>query len=314
MSEQFYYEENDKLYRIRIERDDQPWNPREENDGYIGTMVCEYPHYELGDISRAKVEEYLDRLLRDNVEEKTIINYVKNGKTSNNLVLKYDRHVREWQLWAIVRKRLNAPDDNKWRQYIDIPNIIADTDQTVDWLIDDIIDALPIGDKLNLLQRKGFLFLPLAIYDHSGITMWAGSKWQGIDAQWDCSDVGFIYTTKEKCKEQWCKLPKDWRKRAEKELNAEVKEYDCYLRGDVYVFYLDRYNPEDDDWDEDIESCWGFISDKWGEELVRDMDITSEPLISEDDAEMAMVVMRDIALEEKEERKVMAQAEYTVAI
>jgi hypothetical protein len=305
MDNTFFYEENNNLYRIRIERDDDPWNPREENDGYIGTMVCEHPRYELGDVSRAKVENHIDTLLREYVAEKAIIKYVKNGKASNNLELIYDRHERMWQLYGDYYTIISPKVQH---------GLINDTDQSVDWLIDDIIEALPIGDKLSLLTSKGFLFLPLAIYDHSGITMWAGSKWDHFDSQWDCSDVGFIYTTKEKCIEQWGKDKSKWKGRAEKELQAEVNEYDCYLRGDVYGFHLDRYDAEDGSWDEDVESCWGYISDKWGEELAKEMDITSQQFMNEEDAEIAMANMHQIALEEKAERKVMSQAEYIFAI
>lgn len=311
MSDCFYYEENDKLYRIRIERDDTPWNPREE-DGHVGTMICA-KRSGLGD-EQVDIVAYIDDLLRTHVKENTIINYVKKGKASSYLALKYDRHEREWQLWGITRRFINAPD--KYRQYVDVPSVIADTDQTVDWLIDDVIDALSLRDKLTLLERKGFYFLPLAVYEHSGITMWVGSKWGApCDAEWDASDVGFIYTTKERIQE--CNKFDDWKKLADEWMRAEVEEYDNYLKGDVYGYWLDRYDALNDEWNEDIESCWGFNSSKWGEELAREIansDITGQPFISEADAEIAMANLHQIALDEEHERKIMDQADYMVCI
>lgn len=177
------------------------------------------------------------------------------------------------------------------------------------------IYEMSVKEMLTYLSRKGYYFLPLAVYEHSGITMWAGSKWNHFDAQWDCSDVGWIYVTKEKILKEGCSIKgkrkylkcneKNWRKIADGVLREEVKTYDQYLMGNVYGYYDDIYNPEDDDF-EDYESCWGFYSDKWDEELAReiaDCNVTDKPFISEEEKEIFM-----------NEAKIMVQANTLIAI
>lgn len=312
MSEYYYYKENGNLYRFRIERDEEPWNPRTEQDGNIGTMVC---FRDYGD-KIVDIEKYIDDLLREEVKETTIINYVKKRKTSTILELKYDRHEKEWQLWGIVRRYLNTP--SQYRQFVEVPAIIADTDQTVDWLIDNIIEALSIEDKIDLLERKGYYFQTLNVYEHGPACthFYTGRKSSHFDWQWDCSSLGFIYTTKQKVMDtcggyykgdKLIKLTKkNWKEVAEHNLETEVKEYNMYFDGDCYGYRLDKYIPKDDEWEEDVESCWGYYSDKWDDELAREIandGITGEPFISEAEAEAEM-----------EELRIMAQADTMVCV
>ena len=170
-----------------------------------------------------------------------------------------------------------------------------------------------IPQMLNALERKGYYFIPLAVYEHSGITMWCGSRWSHFDAQWDCSDVGWIYTTKEevlksgyriKGKRGYLKTTaKNWRKVAQEMLKEEVKTYDQYLTGQVYGFISEVWDGED--WI-DEESCWGFYSDKWGdelaEEIIRDFYV-SPKFINEEEAE-----------EKQREDAIMMQIETMVCI
>lgn len=94
------------------------------------------------------------------------------------------------------------------------------------------------------------IILPLALYDHSGITMYIpgdGSYHQ--HEAWDSGLVGFIYCTQEQIDKEW----DGDKEKAENYLRGEVKTYDQYLTGDVYGYTIT--NPKDG---EEIESCWGF--------------------------------------------------------
>lgn len=53
-------------------------------------------------------------------------------------------------------------------------------------------------------------------------------------------------------------------------MQGEVEVYDQYLTGEVYGVITEEYNAEDDDWEEK-DSCWGYFSDKWGDELVKNI-------------------------------------------
>lgn len=310
MSDYYYYKENGNLYRFRIERDDDPWDPRKDQDGNIGTMICtERNRNCLGD-ERVDIEKYISDLIRENIKDVTIINYIKKGKASNNLSLKYNRSEKVWELWGDYYTLISPK----------VTHGIINDNERLDYLVDDMIDALPIEDQLTLLTRKGYVFLPLAIYDHSGVTMWVGSKWDHFDAQWDCSNVGFIFTTKKKVFE-WCggyrddkkkfhKLTeRNWREVAEHDLKAEVELYDMWLQGECYGYWQEKWNALDGEWEE-LNSCWGFYSDKWDEELAREMansDMTTQPFIDEE-------VAQALADAQHEETKIMAQADTMVCV
>lgn len=117
-----------------------------------------------------------------------------------------------------------------------------------------IDSAESFSDWIEETQGQIAVMLPLAIYDHSGVTMWCGSRWSGIDPQWDCSDVGFIVVTKEKIREEYGvkRISKQLLDKVEKILQAEVETFDQYLTGDVYGFSVT------DESGEEINSCCGF--------------------------------------------------------
>lgn len=53
--------------------------------------------------------------------------------------------------------------------------------------------------KNLLMKHSGLIALPLYLYDHSGITMSTG----GFSDSWDSGQVGFIYVTPERAKDEW---------------------------------------------------------------------------------------------------------------
>lgn len=269
-----YYKEDGKLMRLHIEQDMTPLNPRYDWDGNIGKMMCWHRDYRLGDYKENEFsdnEEFLNDLVRNNVKEKSIINYVKAKNASNGLELKYDKHEKMWQLWGTYYWfPFGSSKDAKFG--------IIEENERIDWLIDDIIEALPQIDKWKLLERHAnIVFLPLYLYDHSGITMNTG----GFSDRWDSGQVGYIYTDKKTIMETGGKLQnengncvkitdRNWKKAAYQWMEGEVEVYNQYLTGEVYGIITEEYDADTDDWEEK-DSCWGFFNDKWGDELVKDI-------------------------------------------
>jgi hypothetical protein len=110
-------------------------------------------------------------------------------------------------------------------------------------------------DAREFLKSKEIaIVLPLYLYDHSGITMSVNP----FSCPWDSGQVGWIYITKEKIREEYhCKrISKKMIERVKGYLINEVKTYDEYLTGDVYGFRI-----TDTETDEEVESCWGFFGD-----------------------------------------------------
>jgi hypothetical protein len=97
--------------------------------------------------------------------------------------------------------------------------------------------------------------LPLYLYDHSGITIRAGSP---FSCPWDSGQVGFAFMTKAEILE--CYMSKGTRltaalkAKAADLIKAETSCYDDYLTGNCWGYVVEFPDGEED-------SCWGFLGD-----------------------------------------------------
>lgn len=140
----------------------------------------------------------------------------------------------------------------------------ATLDEEADRLIekyghtDAYLKALAEHEKIartNIVNKanESHVILPLFLYDHSGITMSTGS----FSCPWDSGQVGFIFMSLEKAKEEQL-VDADGnvdRDKVKERLESEVKEYASYLEGEVYGYIV-----KDEDGN-DLDSCWGFLGD-----------------------------------------------------
>jgi enamine deaminase RidA (YjgF/YER057c/UK114 family) len=111
------------------------------------------------------------------------------------------------------------------------------------------------ADLKKYLEKENDIAIikPLYLYDHSGITI----STSPFSCRWDSGQVGFVYVRKKNIRENFGikKITKEYLERAEKVLEAEIKEYDNYIRGNVF-----RYDITDEN-DNHVDSCCGFICD-----------------------------------------------------
>lgn len=114
-------------------------------------------------------------------------------------------------------------------------------------------------DLYKAVQRcSDILHLPLYLYDHSGITMSTGR----FSCPWDSGQVGFIFMTKAKALEAFCKpagskLSASLKKRAFAFMESDVAVYDQYLTGDVWGYVIEDENGDT------LESLWGMYGLKY---------------------------------------------------
>lgn len=111
-------------------------------------------------------------------------------------------------------------------------------------------------DELLETIRKDngpIIYLPLYLYDHSGITM----STSPFSCPWDSMQVGFIYIPKAKaCKDySWKCITRAREEKIRGCLRSEVETYDTYLRGEIYGYDVK------DSKGESVDSCWGFFGD-----------------------------------------------------
>ena len=100
----------------------------------------------------------------------------------------------------------------------------------------------------------------LYLYDHSGITISDGD----FGDRWDSGCVGFLLMSRKEVLKNWGgkKVTKALREKVSKFLDATLKEYDSFLRGEVYgyqIFGKDKDGEVDES--EELGACWGFLGD-----------------------------------------------------
>lgn len=106
-------------------------------------------------------------------------------------------------------------------------------------------------DLFRMIQEcSDIVWLPLYLYDHSGITISTGK----FSCPWDSGQVGFAFITRADVLKEYGgnRLTKAIIEKAENLIRGEVETYDTYLRGEVYGYVI-----EDEDGDH-LDACWGF--------------------------------------------------------
>ena len=101
------------------------------------------------------------------------------------------------------------------------------------------------------------IILPLYLYDHSGLLI----STTPFSCRWDSGQVGFIFISKEKIREEYSvkRITKKLIEKVESYLINEVETYNQYLSGDVYKLEI-----IDDD-DEVVD----FYGTFYGEESIK---------------------------------------------
>ena len=114
------------------------------------------------------------------------------------------------------------------------------------------------------------IVIPLFMYDHSGITIQA----YPFDCRWDSGQIGFIYVTKDKLRQEYGvkKLGKKILTKAEERLRNEIVTYDQYVTGDVYGFEIVKVETCDFGCPHEIteDCCGGFFGDNIKENGILD--------------------------------------------
>lgn len=106
----------------------------------------------------------------------------------------------------------------------------ADDFDSIEELVEKVTEDL---GELAIVQ-------PLYLYDHS-VQSISTRSWIGRaqHAEWDSGIVGIVFVTKADMEKEFGKR-EDALAMAQRALDAEVKLYDLYIRGEVYAFTLEK--------------------------------------------------------------------------
>jgi len=119
----------------------------------------------------------------------------------------------------------------------------------------EMFEGRDVADVLGELAGSPIVaYLPLYLYEHGGMTI----STEPFGDPWDSGQVGFVFVT-EASLEKMGGNPAD----AERVMVAEIADYDAYLRGDVWVYIVERATTCDhgDEHRDTVDSYGGFIGD-----------------------------------------------------
>ncbi len=120
-------------------------------------------------------------------------------------------------------------------------------------------DEQPKEDPIDFQNElpRGTIVIPLYLYEHSIVTM----RTTPFSCKFDSGQVGIMYATPERVRKTLDLdsspevITDGVRDQVVNALEADVKVYDAYLRGDVWGFVLENEDGEH------LYSCWGFYGD-----------------------------------------------------
>jgi len=136
-----------------------------------------------------------------------------------------------------------------------------------------------IQRKIKELDKSGGVWLPLYLYDHSGITI----RTTPFTCPWDSGQFGIIYIDRETLLNEYnCKrVTKKIRERAIEGMQANVKVYDYFMTG----------------------NCWGYtIEDSEGKEIASYMSFFGDGFDGSLD-EMEECILDEIRHDQQEKAK-----------
>lgn len=249
---------------INIGFDGDSDSPREWDN--VATFVCKHPHYSLGD--KQNVKGVVEDLFSDHVTDKAIIDFFIKSRNAEYIPGEEDDDSDHYYKFTEIYCKESHD------RYID-----ADSSITESEIAEDMTEELSLNEKLELIEASGeVVMLPISMYEHSGITLWLGSKDHHPDARWDCSSIGFAYIEKSTAEKEMSNrlLPEgsdfDWKEWSYKIMEGEMKDYDTYVRGEVMAF-----NIEDEDGNV-FDSCGGYYDE---EQLINDAKASIDGYLSE---------------------------------
>ena len=232
-----WYNDGDR-YCLHIRQDKMPDDPRkQDDDGRVTTMACWHSRYGLGDdIGKVDPDEFWRELVRKNVPESEILDAAEAGKLNGIRIAKNLEGENLVDIYETAQWR-TVLGNSEPEEILEYEGVLRDA------AAEYLMDALTIGHCQTLMQPYAE-WLPLWLYDHSGITMSCGTRAYPYSDRWDSGQVGFIIVLKDRIVSARCLDPNDdgWREMAIEEMTAEVRTYDEYLTGDVYWFQVHKFD------------------------------------------------------------------------
>lgn len=210
---------------LEIYADNDPLNPRVDWDNAT-VMYCRHGRYDLGDTDAE--DPYI---AEDGIE---FDGHWMTDEQSEDVIDMLADLADEWDAAAHRGDWKTLAEFGPWSSHA-ILDARDELTQCTSWTT-----RIQLREDIAICR-------PLYLYDHSGITISAGS----FNDPWDSGQVGWQYVTHQRLMEEW----NGDEILAKRSMDLELEAYDQYLRGEVYGFAV-----IDEDGDT-VEACSGFFGD-----------------------------------------------------
>lgn len=207
------------------------------------------------DIGNHSLEDALRCMAVEMVDQKDIVDYYKSDKV-DGVWLAYNRSSRLWELKTYYK----SMGKEYWNVELEIKP-------------DELKRADFRAELVECLEKEDLLALIRDCAKDVVIKEWSSTGYSQGDYL-----CGVAYMTKERYGQIYGKIDADWKQRAVKMIDSEVKTIGMWAWGDVKGFALEEKVPytkkfqdetrEDEecfDWEE-VDSCWGYFMET--EELI----------------------------------------------
>lgn len=228
---------------FKLDDDADLANPRQGDRDTV--MACFHPKYTLGDDLGATAkspEEFWREMVKTNVSARELVEAARNEVISGLRIVEKDGD----------RFDLCSLDNGKSEAiYVGLPE---------EALPSAILEEIDVKGAMDVMEKHA-VWLPLWLYDHSGLSMSCGAP-EYYD-QWDSSMIGWIVYFKPKYFSS-----QTWREDGLDIMQGDVAEYNKFLEGDIWSYTI--YESVDGAWDE-IDYAGGFLGDDLDENGMLDV-------------------------------------------
>ena len=122
-----------------------------------------------------------------------------------------------------------------------------------------------VKEWLETDEGKAAVVIPVYMYDHSGISLSTRNSGYPFNCRWVAGQLGIIYATEERIKEelQVAEVDDATRRMAEKQLQDEIETLNQFVTGDVYYYSITDAEGEH------LDGCGGVYGLQYCEEEAR---------------------------------------------
>lgn len=234
---------------LHVQQDDDMTNDPRQWDN-LATLACWHRNYTLGDDLEGKTQlQWWQEMVSENVPVDYLLDESYNGQLEQVKIRTAKANPANYDIYYYEDADCDESNLEDWEPRFE--NVYKN--DVMNWVAED----LTIRDCKHLLDHYA-TWLPIYLYDHSGITISYGRGYP-FDDPWDAGQVGWAFISKKTVLGNFPNDdPEKWERKGLDILRREIETYDCYLRGECYGYTLYEWDSEDRDWSE-LDSCYGFI-------------------------------------------------------